>query len=53
MDKETLIKLAQPAATLALAISVISYPLIVNAYSQSYPTVSGSISVYHENSCAD
>ena len=31
MDKETLIRLAQPFATLLLAISIASYPLIANA----------------------
>ncbi len=31
MDKETLIKLSQPAATLLLAISILSLPLISNA----------------------
>jgi len=28
MDKETLIRLAQPAATTLLALSIVSYPLI-------------------------
>ena len=31
MDKETLIKLAQPAATLLLAISILSLPIISKA----------------------
>ena len=31
MDKETLIKLAQPAATLILALSIFSMPLLSNA----------------------
>ena len=31
MDKETLIKLAQPAATLILALSIFSIPLLSNA----------------------
>ena len=31
MDKETLIRLAQPAATLILALSIISMPLVSNA----------------------
>ena len=34
MDKETLIKLAQPAATGLLAISILSLPLIVKASQQ-------------------
>ena len=36
MDKETLIKLAQPAATLCLALSILSLPLIVKAASLMY-----------------
>ena len=51
MDKETLLKLAQPAATAFLGIAIISIPLLVKA--SDYPIISGSISVYHENSCAD
>ena len=31
MDTETLIRLAQPAATFALAISIISYPVLVKS----------------------
>ena len=31
MDKENLIRLAQPAATFALAISIISYPVLVKS----------------------
>ena len=31
MDKETLIRLAQPTATFALAISIISYPVLVKS----------------------
>ena len=38
MDKETLIKLAQPAATALLALSILSFPFIVKA--------SGSMTVY-------
>ena len=53
MDKETLITLATPASIFALAISIFAYPLIANAISPSYPTVGGTISVYHQNSCAD
>ena len=38
MDKETLIKLAQPTATALLALSILSFPFIVKA--------SGSMTVY-------
>ena len=31
MDKETLIKLAQPAATSLLALSILAFPFITNA----------------------
>ena len=31
MDKETLVKIAQPAATALLALSIVSHPLIVNS----------------------
>ena len=31
MDKETLIKLAQPAATSLLALSILFFPIISNA----------------------
>ena len=51
MDKETLIKLAQPAATTFLALAIIAYPLIVNA--SGYQVISGSISVTHKNSCTN
>ena len=44
MDKETLIRLAQPAATALLAISVMTLPITVKAYGDSV-TVSGKISV--------
>ena len=44
MDKETLIKLAQPAATALLALSVITLPITVKAYGDSV-TVSGKIYV--------
>ena len=56
MDKETLIKLAQPMATGLLAVSILSLPLIVKAAqkmeiegslnSRKYP-----IYVKHVNSC--
>ena len=35
MDKETLIRLAQPAATALLAISVMTLPITVKAYGDS------------------
>ena len=44
MDKETLIRLAQPVATALLAISVMTLPITVKAYGDSV-TVSGKISV--------
>ena len=51
MDKETLVKLAQPAATTLLAISVICIPLIVKAdYSRG--TSFSPVYVYHKNSCS-
>ena len=40
MDKETLIRIAQPAATFALAISIISLPLIVKA--SDYMSIRGT-----------
>ncbi len=43
MDKETLIKLAQPAATLCLSLSILSLPLIVKA-SQSMTVFQGDLS---------
>tara|TARA_B100000700_G_scaffold328847_1_gene448107 strand:- start:4907 stop:5053 length:147 start_codon:yes stop_codon:yes gene_type:complete len=42
MDKETLIRLAQPAATFALAISIFSLPFIAQA--------SGIMTVYQGGS---
>ena len=44
MDKETLIKLAQPVATALLAIPVITLPITVKAYGNSV-TVSGKVTV--------
>ena len=49
MDKETLIKLAQPLATSLLAISVLTLPFTVNAYDQKIKVYQGgswSISTY-------
>ena len=58
MDKETLIKLAQPAATFALAISLVSIPLMTRAQINSYLIESrygalqkSGLRVYHMNSC--
>ena len=45
MDKETLIRLAQPAATALLALSICTLPLTVKAYGDSV-SVSGTISVF-------
>ena len=36
MDKETLLRLAQPAATLALAISISTLPFIAKASTKMY-----------------
>ena len=44
MDKETLIKLAQPAATALLALSVMTLPITVKAYGDNV-TVSGTVTV--------
>ena len=49
MDKESLIRLAQPAATALLALSIISIPLIVKA--EFYD--GADVYVTHRNSCAD
>ncbi len=58
MDKETLIKLAQPAATFALAISILSIPLIARAQINSSLIESTwrvdrrpALRVFHMNSC--
>ncbi len=54
MDKKTLIRLAQPAATFALALSIISIPLIAHAGIESairYHTEGTALRVYHLNSC--
>ena len=45
MDKETLIRFAQPAATALLALSICTLPLTVKAYGDSV-SVSGTTSVY-------
>jgi len=47
MDKETLIRLAQPAATAILAISVMTLPITVKAYGDSME-ISGSTNVFCE-----
>ena len=44
MDKETLVKLAQPAATTLLALSIVSYPLI--SIAGDFPYNSGSSPLY-------
>ena len=44
MDKETLLRLAQPAATFALALSVATLPMTVKAYGDSV-TVSGKVAI--------
>ena len=49
MDKETIVKLAQPAATFVLALSIISLPYIAKAVQTTL--IDGVITVYHGNSC--
>tara|TARA_B100000700_G_scaffold326318_2_gene437520 strand:+ start:358 stop:510 length:153 start_codon:yes stop_codon:yes gene_type:complete len=44
MDKETLIRLAQPAATVLLALSICTLPATVKAYGDSM-SVTGRITV--------
>ena len=44
MDKETLIRLAQPAATALLALSICTLPVTVKAYSDSVD-ITGSVSI--------
>ena len=44
MDKETLVRLAQPAATALLALSVLTLPLTVKAYSDSI-SIDGEVTV--------
>ena len=51
MDKETLVRIAQPAATLALAISVATLPMTVKAYGEMVE-IYGTIRVNHINSCS-
>ena len=51
MDTETLVRLAQPAATLALAISVATLPMTVKAYGEMVE-IYGTVGVNHINSCS-
>ena len=51
MDKETLVRLAQPAATPALAISVATLPMTVKAYGEMVE-IYGTVGVNHINSCS-
>ena len=44
MDKETLIRLAQPAATALLALSVMTLPITVKAYGERV-NVTGSVRI--------
>ena len=44
MDKETLLRIAQPLATILLALSIVSFPLISVASSKML--VVGSKSIY-------
>mgnify|MGYP001207054858 CR=1 FL=1 len=59
MDKETLLRLAQPAATFALALSVVTLPITVKAYgdytiNDAVDRIGGDhvIRVWHDNDCA-
>ena len=59
MDKETLLRLAQPAATFALALSVATLPMTVMAYGTSINDAvhkdvigEGYLRIRHDNSCA-
>tara|TARA_B100000579_G_scaffold318511_1_gene268013 strand:- start:1564 stop:1791 length:228 start_codon:yes stop_codon:yes gene_type:complete len=49
MDKETLLRLAQPAATFALALSVATLPMTVRAYDQTIK-ISGSVEIEGDDS---
>ena len=49
MDKETFLRLAQPAATFALALSVATLPMTVRAYDQSI-RISGSVEIEGDDS---
>ncbi len=44
MDKETLIRLAQPAATALLALSICTLPVTVKAYGEKV-TIEGLVTV--------
>ena len=60
MDKETLLRLAQPAATFALALSVATLPMTVKAYGEK--TINdavhadhigeGYLRIRHDNKCS-
>jgi len=59
MDKETLLRLAQPAATFALALSVATLPMTVKAYGDytineavDRGTYGRHLRVYHVNECS-
>ena len=45
MDKETLLRLAQPAATFALALSVATLPMTVRAYGETEVKIKGPVEV--------
>jgi len=57
MDKETIVKLAQPVATTLLALSIVTLPFLAKAADTMY--IEGAsrymtpIRVIHANSCAD
>ena len=44
----------QPAATFALALAIASLPFTIPMGAKAFNGyISGSVNVYHENSCAD
>tara|TARA_B100000965_G_scaffold215626_1_gene180312 strand:+ start:436 stop:627 length:192 start_codon:yes stop_codon:yes gene_type:complete len=45
MDKETLLRLAQPVATFALALSVATLPMTVKAYGETEVTIKGPVEI--------
>ncbi len=49
MDKETLLRLATPASIFALALSIGTLPMTVNAYDQTIK-ISGSVEIEGDDS---
>jgi len=52
MDKETLLRLAQPAATCLLALSIVCIPLMTKADLGGKGSSYDPIHVFHNNDCA-